>query len=88
MAVLALKDQRADVLKLCLNRGITYQYHFVDAANDFERDNPDSEMCKVLQESEFRKMWLRPIPKEPRAEGEETPPWEAFDYGWSHPVDW
>jgi hypothetical protein len=88
LAVLALGDRRADVLELCLDRGFTYENYFIDGANDFERDNPDSEVCKVLQESDFRKRWPWPTPKEPRAEGEETPPWEAFDYGGSHPVDW
>jgi hypothetical protein len=91
LAQLALQDRRADVLKLCLDRGFTYENYFIDAANNLERDNPDSEICEVLQESDFRKMWPWPIPKEEGEEGEEgeeTPPWEAFDYGGSHPVDW
>jgi hypothetical protein len=84
LALLSLQDQRLDVLKLCLDRGFQYQYYFVDAANDYEEEKPDSEIARILQASDFRREW--PWPE--RSSSQETDPAEAFDEGGSYPVNW
>lgn len=84
LALLSLHDQRVDVLKLCLDRGFEYQYYWTNAANEYEEENPDSEIATLLQQSEFRK--FRPWPE--RSSSQETDPAEAFDEGGSYPVDW
>jgi len=88
LAVLALKDRNPDILKVCLDRGFTHAGYFIDAANDFEKEEVDLEVCKVLQASKFRKAWPWPIPKNEHDSGEETDPAEAFDYGGEYEVDW
>ena len=58
-AFLALQDRRADVLKLCFEKGnFAYESYFEDEANTVGPEK-DPETLKVLEESHFRKIFPR-----------------------------
>jgi hypothetical protein len=88
LALLALRDQRADILKYCLDQGFNWNGCFVDAANNFERTNEHTEITKILHDSKFRQDWPWPIHKRQKIEGEESGPAEDFDYGGEYEVNW
>ena len=66
LAVLALRERRADVLKMCLDHGFAYREYFEDAANRVKQDN-SPKTYKVIQESDFRRQYPRhrPRPQDP-----------------------
>ncbi|RYP04196.1 hypothetical protein DL764_004617 [Monosporascus ibericus] len=74
LAMRALLDRRADVLKFCLSRG---GFECDDKFKEESYSVEDPETFAVLEESEFRKLHPR-----------KQPPWVAFDVGGAHPVDW
>jgi hypothetical protein len=58
-AFLALQDRRADVLKFCVEKDdFPYEAYFEDEANMVEPEK-DPETFKVLEESQFRKVYPR-----------------------------
>jgi hypothetical protein len=80
-----LQDRRSDILKLCLDQGgFAYEHCFEDAADSFQNANDDPETFKVLEESEFRKIYPRQPPRneedaEEESEGEEECSTRAVD---------
>jgi hypothetical protein len=88
LAIHALQDVRKDVLEFCLNRGFNWSEFFLDSANDFEKKKKDADICKVLQQSEFRRMWPWPIKRKARNPDEEEDPAEIFDYGGEYEIPW
>jgi hypothetical protein len=87
-----LRDRRSDILKFCLDLGFTYEHYFDEAADRFQNANDDPEMYKILEESEFRKLYPRLPPRNEEDGGEELEededPSEVFDIGGRFPVDW
>jgi hypothetical protein len=85
-------DRRSDILKLCFDRGgFAYEYCFEEAANRVNASD-DPETFKVLEESEFRKLypWRPPYNEEDalaESDGEKDPS-EVFDIGGRLPVLW
>lgn len=63
LAVLALRERRADILKMCLDHGFPYEQYFERAANFIKKEN-SPRTFQVIEESEFRRQ--RPRRKEPR----------------------
>ena len=70
-----------------------YNYAFEDLANEVQWEGKDPEIDQILNDSKFREY----IPLKAKPAGKEdsnhnavgdTPPWEAYDEGGSHPVDW
>jgi hypothetical protein len=88
-----LLDRRSDILRLCLDQGgFPYEHYFEDAANRFQDAPDDPETFKVLEESEFRKIYPRRAPRneediEEESDGEADPS-AVFDEGGRLPVDW
>ena len=86
-------DRRSDILKLCLDQGgFAFEHFFEDAADEFQNASDDPETFKVLEESEFRKIYPRQPPRnvedaEEESEGEEDPS-GVFDKSGSLPVNW
>lgn len=81
LAMLALQERRADVLKMCLDAGgFSYESYFQDEANRLD-PNKDPETDKVLEESDFRKKYPRKrwIPWEERGAKEERDSGEESD---------
>ena len=62
LAILALRERRADILKMCLDHGFTYGEAFEDAANRVKPDN-NPKTYKVIQESDFRRQYPRHRPR-------------------------
>jgi len=59
LAMLALQERRAEVLKMCFDAGgFSYGSHFQDEANRLD-PNKDPETDKVLEESDFRRKYPR-----------------------------
>lgn len=91
LALLALQERRAEVLKVCFAHSDCWQsYAFEDEANRVDREK-DPEVVEVLEASRFRQLYPRKeaIPKskkQKRRDGND--PAAAFDVGGSHPVDW
>ena len=102
LSFLALQDRRADVLKLCIEKGdFPFESYFEDEANTV-KPGEDPETYKVLEESHFRKVY----PKRDQSPGlvgsvkalelsgnykqnqERRERARKFDEGGSHPVDW
>jgi len=70
-----------------------YNYAFEDLANEVQWEGKDPDIDKILNESQFRQLIpLKPKPQRTEesehAQSSGTPPWEAYDEGGSHPVDW
>jgi hypothetical protein len=101
-AFLALQERRADVLKLCLDKGnFPYESYFEDEANMVGPEK-DPETFKVLEESHFRKIYPRKdkslgglgedespaLSRRAEREKELLERAAQFDEGGSHPVDW
>ena len=89
---LALLDRRSDILKFCLDQGgFAFEHFFEDAADEFQNASDDPEMFKVLEESEFRKLYPRQPPRNEEdveeSEGDEDPS-AVFDRGGRLPVNW
>ena len=86
-------DRRSDILKLCLDQGgFAFEHYFEEAADRFQNASDDPETFKVLEESQFRKLYPRQAPRneedvEEESEGEEDPS-EVFDKGGRLPVIW
>ncbi|RYP45990.1 hypothetical protein DL768_007740 [Monosporascus sp. mg162] len=74
LAMRALLDRRADVLRFCLGRG---GFEYDDKFREESYSVGDPETRAVLEESEFRRLHPR-----------KQPPWVAFDVGGASPVDW
>jgi hypothetical protein len=55
LATAALEDNRPEILKLCLDGGFIYRFYFKRAADRVEERGDEPELCKVLDESQFRK---------------------------------
>ena len=93
LAQLASQDRRSHILKLCLDQGgFAFEHYFEDAADRFQNASDDPETFKVLEESEFRKLYPQLAPRneegvEEESEGEEDPS-VVFDRGGRPPVDW
>ena len=84
-------DRRSDILKLCLDQGFAYEYSFEDAANRVNASD-DPETFKVLEESEFLKLYPWRAPRdeedvEEESDGEKDPS-EVFDVGGRLPINW
>jgi hypothetical protein len=96
LAMLALQDRRAGVLKLCLDQGgFPYEHYFEDAANRLqdEHDDPENEChepetYRVLEESRFRKIYPRKTARSKEELDAQEDPAEVFDQGGRLPVDW
>lgn len=102
LAFLASQDRRADVLKLCLEKGDSpYESYFEDEANVVEREK-DPETFSVLEASHFREIFpprdgsagVHSGAKGSRLSGKAKREEELlerarkFGQGGSHPVDW
>lgn len=97
LALLALQERRADVLKLCLDQGgFGYSSSFEDEANRVD-ESKDAETFKVLEESHFRQIYPRRTPRTEANneddtgdadEGSDFDPSKEFDEGGKYPVDW
>jgi hypothetical protein len=66
LAMLALRERRSEVLKMCLDHGFRYGSDFEDAANRV-KEVKSPETYKVIAESDFRRQYQRrrPRPKDP-----------------------
>ena len=71
--------------------GFAIEHYFEDAVNRFQNASGDPETFKILEESKFRKLYPRRVPRnkkdvEEELEGEEDPN-EVFDQGGRPPID-
>ena len=66
LAMLALRERRSEVLKMCLDHSFQYLDGFEDAANLVKQDK-SPKTYKVIAESNFRRQYPRhrPRPKDP-----------------------
>ncbi|KAF2673834.1 hypothetical protein BT63DRAFT_437435 [Microthyrium microscopicum] len=88
LAIIALRDERADVVKYCLDEGFNWNSWFLDAANSYEKINKKTDITKILHESQFRVDWPWPIPKPKRSAKKGEIDFAAFDYGGRYAVNW
>ncbi|RYP53705.1 hypothetical protein DL770_010982 [Monosporascus sp. CRB-9-2] len=91
LSLLALQERQSEMLKLCLDQdGFAYEGYFEDEANRVSEDD-DPKTFKVLEESNFRKIYPRKLLGSEDGDEEDEDyedPSAAFDEGGSHPVDW
>ncbi|KAI1075723.1 hypothetical protein F5B20DRAFT_559161 [Whalleya microplaca] len=86
LALRALLDRQPEVLKLCLDMGgFAYESYFEDEANRV-KEEVDPETFKVLEGSEFRKLYPRRNKED--LDDDDDEPSGVFDEGGTHPVDW
>ena len=78
VAAVALRDRRHKVLKLCLDRGFTYEYYFEDAAN-LVSEMKSPKTYQVIEESDFRKENPRRIRRHGKTRPVKPEPSGAFD---------
>lgn len=68
LAMLALQERRADILKMCMDLGgFPYEGYFEDEANRVDEEK-DPETFQVLENSEFRRVYPK---REPTGSSEE-----------------
>ena len=64
LAILALKERLLKVLKLCLDQGgFAFEAYFEDEANLVD-ETKDPETFRVLEQSHFRQLYPRGIPRD------------------------
>jgi hypothetical protein len=97
LAMLALQERKADILKFCFEKSFAYENYFVDEANRVQADkDADPELVKVVEESEMRKMYRWVAPRDEDDDWDEDSeeeeldedPCGVFDYGGKYDVGW
>lgn len=90
LALYALQCRRADVLKLCLDKGgFAYEHYFEDEADRVD-PKTDPKTFKVLEKSHFRQLYPRLTgpPDDGYDPNGSYHPERVFDRGGKYPVDW
>lgn len=104
LAMLALQERRADILKMCMDYGgFLYEGYFEDEANRVEEEK-DPETFRVLENSGFCQLYPKPDDTQQNSDSDDdsgmgyddqelddrarTRIAADFDVGGQYPIDW